>query len=431
MALSNLANRALERDGLGPIRDKVLAGERLSDADGLRLLETADLTALGALANDVRERRHGDLTFYNRNVHLNPTNVCVATCKFCSFARKDDQQASEGYTMSLDEAVEKVLSRRPLGITEVHMTAGLHPTLPWDHYTELLRRIHAAWPELTIKAFSAVEIHFWAEKYGKNYEQVLRELQAAGLGTMPGGGAEIFAPRVRRKICDDKATAEQWLEVHRTAHRLGVRTNSTMLYGHIERLDERIDHMRRLRDLQDETGGFQVFIPLAFHPEHNMIGKAFPKPTGFDALRTLAVSRLYLDNFEHVKAYWVSLGERLAQTSLAFGVDDVDGTVLEERIYHMAGATVPQALSERSLHELIRAAGRVPAERDSLYRVLKVHETPLSPTLSPLRGERGDAHVAPLSSLGDHSPLSSLGDHSPLSPRDAGGEGQGEGGRHA
>ena len=373
MPLSNLANRALERDGLGPIRDKVLAGTRLSDDDALRLLEAKDLAAIGALANHVREARHGDLTFYNRNVHLNPTNVCVATCKFCSFARKDDQVASEGYTMSLDEAVEKVLSRRPLGITEVHMVAGLHPTLPWDYYTELLRRIHAAWPELTIKAFTAIEIHFWAEKYGKSYEQVLRELKAAGLVTMPGGGAEIFASRVRRKICDDKATAEQWLEVHRTAHRLGIRTNSTMLYGHIERLDERVDHLRRLRELQDETGGFQVFIPLAFHPEHNMIGKAFPKPTGYDALRTLAVARLYLDNFDHVKAYWVSLGERLAQTALAFGVDDVDGTVLEERIYHMAGSTVPQALSERTLHELIRAAGRVPAERDSLYRVLRIH----------------------------------------------------------
>jgi aminodeoxyfutalosine synthase len=372
--LSTLAHRALERDGLGRIRDKVLAGERLDDAEGLRLLETPDLAGVGALANHVREARHGGLTFYNRNVHLNPTNVCVATCKFCSFARKDDQEASAGYTMSLDEAVAKVLSRRSLGITEVHMVAGLHPTLPWEYYTELLRRIRAAWPELTIKAFTAIEIHFWAEKFGKSYEQVLRELRAAGLDTMPGGGAEIFAPRVRRKICDDKATADQWLEIHRTAHRLGIRTNSTMLYGHVERLDERIDHLRRLRDLQDETGGFQVFIPLAFHPEHNMIGKAFPKPTGYDALRTLAVSRLYLDNFDHVKAYWVSLGERLAQVSLAFGVDDVDGTVLEERIYHMAGATVPQALSEKSLHELIRAAGRVPAERDSLYRVLKVHD---------------------------------------------------------
>jgi aminodeoxyfutalosine synthase len=373
MPISALANRALERDGLGPIRDKVLAGERLADAEALRLLETADLAAVGALANHVREQRHGELTFYNRNVHLNPTNVCVANCKFCSFARPDDKHASEGYTMSLDEAVQKVVSKRPLGITEVHIVSGLHPDLPFEYYTELLSRIRRAWPELAIKAFTAIEIHFFAEKFGKSYEQVLRELRSAGMDTMPGGGAEIFAPRVRRKICDEKATADQWIEIHRTAHRLGMKTNSTMLYGHIERLDERVDHMRRLRELQDETGGFQVFIPLAFHPEHNMIGKAFPKPTGYDALRTLAVARLYLDNFDHVKAYWVSLGERLAQTSLAFGVDDVDGTVLEERIYHMAGASTPQALSEKTLHELIRAAGRIPAERDSLYHVLKVH----------------------------------------------------------
>jgi aminodeoxyfutalosine synthase len=383
MPLSTLAHRALERDGLGPIRDKVLSGTRLSDDDGLRLFEARDLAAVGALANHVREARHGQLAFYNRNVHLNPTNVCVATCKFCSFARKDDQQASEGYTMSLDEAVEKVLSKRPLGITEVHIVAGLHPTLPWDYYTSLLRRIHQAWPELTIKAFTAIEYHYWAEKFGKSYTQVLSELKAAGLGTIPGGGAEIFAPRVRRKICDDKATADQWLEIHRTAHGLGLKSNATMLYGHIERLDERVDHMRRLRELQDQTHGFQVFIPLAFHPEHNMIGRAFPKPTGYDALRTLAVSRLYLDNFDHVKAYWVSLGERLAQVALGFGVDDLDGTVLEERIYHMAGSTVPQALSERTLHELIRAAGRIPAERDSNYHVLKVHEQPLPPAAPP------------------------------------------------
>jgi aminodeoxyfutalosine synthase len=381
--ISTLAHRALERDGLGPIRDKVLAGQRLTDADALRLLESRDLAALGALANHVREARHGNLAFYNRNVHLNPTNVCVATCKFCSFARKDDQQASDGYTMGLDEAVEKVLSKRPLGITEVHIVAGLHPTLPWAYYTGLLSRIHQAWPELSIKAFTAIEYHYWAEKFGKSYEQVLTELREAGLTTIPGGGAEIFAPRVRRKICDDKATADQWIEIHRTAHRLGIRSNATMLYGHIERLDERVDHMRRLRELQDETHGFQVFIPLAFHPEHNMIGKAYPKPTGHDALRTAAVARLYLDNFDHIKAYWVSMGERLAQVALAFGVDDLDGTVLEERIYHMAGSTVPQALSERTLHDLIRAAGRVPAERDSLYHVLQVHQQPLPEAAPP------------------------------------------------
>ena len=372
--LSKLAHRALERDGLGDLRDKVLANARLTEADALRLLEAKDLAALGALANHVREERHGDLTFYNRNAHLNFTNVCVATCKFCSFARPDDRSASEGWTMPLDEAVEKVLAKRPLGITEVHSTNGLHPDLPWEYYLELPRRIRAAWPELTLKFYSAVEIHFFAEKFNKTYEQVLGELKAAGVDTLPGGGAEIFAPRVRRKICDDKATAEQWLEVHRVAHRLGMRTNATMLYGTIERLEERVDHMARLRALQDETGGFQVFIPLAFHPEHNMIGKAFPKPTGYDGLRTYAVSRLILDNFDHLKAYWVMIGERLAQTALAFGVDDLDGTVLEERIYHMAGAETPQALSEPQLHRLIRSAGRTPAERDSVYRVLRVHD---------------------------------------------------------
>jgi aminodeoxyfutalosine synthase len=376
--LSKLAQRALDKAGLGGIRDKVLARERLSEADALQLLESPDLAALGALANHVREERHGDLAFYNRNVHLNFTNVCVASCKFCSFARPDDQAASEGYTMSLDEAVEHVLSKRPLGITEVHIVNGLHPDLAWDFYLEVPRRIHAAWPELKIKGYTAVEIHFFAEKFGKTYEEVLRELLAAGVDTLPGGGAEIFAPRVRRKLCDDKATAEQWLEVHRVAHRLGMKTNATMLYGTIERLDERVDHMARLRALQDETGGFQVFIPLAFHPEHNMIGKAFPKPTGYDGLRTYATARLFLDNFEHLKAYWVMLGERLAQTALSFGVDDLDGTVLEERIYHMAGAKTPQALAEPQLHRLIRAAGRVPAERDSLYRVLRVHTQPVA-----------------------------------------------------
>ncbi|HZY03487.1 MAG TPA: aminofutalosine synthase MqnE [Anaeromyxobacteraceae bacterium] len=371
--LSTLAHRALERDGLGDIRDKVMAGGRLDEAEALRLFEARDLAAVGALANHVREARHGDLTFYNRNVHLNPTNVCVASCKFCSFARPDDKHASEGYTMSLDQAVEHVLSKRPLGITEVHIVSGLHPDLPWDYYLETVRRLRQAWPELHIKAYTAVELHFFAQKFGKTHEQVLRELVAAGLTTIPGGGAEIFAPRVRRKVCDDKATADEWLAVHRAAHELGVRSNATMLYGHIETLAERVDHMARLRALQDDTGGFQVFIPLAFHPEHNMIGKAFPGPTGYDGLRTYAVARLFLDNFDHVKAYWVSLGERLAQASLSFGVDDVDGTVLEERIYHMAGARTPQALSEAQLHRLIRAAGRVPAERDSLYHVLRVH----------------------------------------------------------
>jgi aminodeoxyfutalosine synthase len=377
--LSALAHRALERDGLGDIRDKVLARQRLTEEEALRLYQARDLAALGALANHVREQRHGDLTFYNRNLHLNPTNVCVAGCKFCSFARPAEKQSSDGYTMTIDQAVEHVVSRRPLGITEVHIVSGLHPDLPWDYYLETVRRIRQAWPELHIKAYTAVEIHYFAEKFGKSHEQVLGELREAGLTTIPGGGAEIFAKRVRRKICDDKATGEQWLEVHRAAHALGIRSNATMLYGHVETLAERVDHLARLRRLQDQTGGFQVFIPLAFHPEHNMIGKAFPRPTGYDGLRTYAVARLFLDNFEHLKAYWVSLGERMAQASLSFGVDDVDGTVLEERIYHMAGARTPQALSETQLHRLIRLAGRIPVERDSLYRVLRIHRQPASP----------------------------------------------------
>jgi aminodeoxyfutalosine synthase len=374
--LTPLAHRALERAGLGDLRDKILAGTRIDEAEALRLFRCPDLAALGALANHVREARHGDRAFYNKNVHLNFTNVCVASCKFCSFARPDDRTASEGYTMPLGESVESVLRRKGSGITEVHIVNGLHPDLPWSHYVEVVRRIRQGWPELHVKAYTAVEIHFFAQHFGMSYEQVLRELVAAGLTTLPGGGAEIFAPRVRRKLCDDKATADEWLEVHRVAHRLGVKSNATMLYGTIETLEERVDHMTRLRRLQDETGGFQVFIPLAFHPEHNMIGKAFPKPTGIDGLRTYAVSRLFLDNFDHVKAYWIMIGERLAQTALSFGVDDLDGTVQEERIYHMAGAQTPQGLTEAGLHRLIRQAGRVPVERDSLYHVLRDHGAP-------------------------------------------------------
>jgi aminodeoxyfutalosine synthase len=371
--ISALAHAALDRAGLADVAGRVLEGRRLSDDDALRLLRTDAVAALGALANLVRERRHGDRTYYNKNAHLNFTNVCAASCKFCSFAREDDQVASEGYTMTADEAVERVLAKRDLGITEVHIVNGLHPHMAYETWLEVPRRIHAAWPELQIKAYTAVEIHFLAERFGRSYEGVLSDLRAAGVLTLPGGGAEIFAPRVRRKICDDKATADQWLEVHRVAHRLGMKTNATMLYGTIETLEERVDHLRRLRELQDETGGFQVFIPLAFHPEGNMMGKAFPKPTGIDGLRTFAVARLYLDNFDHLKAYWVMLGERLAQVALSFGVDDLDGTVLEERIYHMAGAKTPQALGERQLHELIRQAGRTPVERDSLYHVVRVH----------------------------------------------------------
>ena len=362
------ADDLLERAGLGEVRDKVVAGVRLSFEDGVALYRDADLTAVGALANLVRERRHGDRTYFNRNLHINATNVCEASCIFCSFARLKTGDP-DAYTMAIDEAVGRIRALKDAFITEVHIVNGLNPDLPFQYYTDLLTAVRAERPDLHIKAFTAVEIHYFAEKYGMTYEQVLRVLMHAGLGSMPGGGAEIFADRARRKLCHDKVSTEGWLEVHRTAHRLGLRTNSTMLFGSIETLEERVDHVIRLRELQDETGGFQTFIPLKFHAENNRLGK-LPEPTALDCLRTLAVSRLLLDNFAHIKAYWPMLGQSVAQISQWYGVSDIDGTVREERIYHMAGARTPQMLTRPALIQLIRDAGRVPVERDTLYHVV-------------------------------------------------------------
>lgn len=366
--LSPVTTRALRDAGIADIAEKVVARERLTFEDGVRLFETRELAALGALANLDRERRWGDLTFFNRNVHVNATNVCEASCIFCSFARLKTGDAG-AYTMAIEEAVGRVRALNDELITEVHIVNGLNPDLPWSYYPELLRAIRAERPDLHIKAFTAVEIHYFAEKYGMTYEAVLRELVDAGLGSLPGGGAEIFHPRARRKLCDDKVDAEGWLEVHRVAHRLGLRSNATMLFGSIETVAERVDHLERLRALQDETGGFQTFIPLRFHHENNRLRK-LKEPTGHDCLRTYAVSRLYLDNFDHIKAYWVMLGIKLAQVSLDWGVDDIDGTVREERIYHMAGAKTPQELGRAELIQLIRHAGRIPVERDTLYNVV-------------------------------------------------------------
>ncbi|MEQ1502486.1 MAG: aminofutalosine synthase MqnE [Myxococcota bacterium] len=366
--LSTVARRALDRAGLGDLTEKVLGSERLTAADGLRLFESPALAAVGALANLVRERRHGDLTWFNRNLHVNATNVCEASCIFCSFSRLKTGDPG-AYTMRIDEAVGKLKALRGQFVTEVHTVNGLNPDLPWSYYVEFLRALKAERPDLHVKGFTAVEIHYFAEKYHKSYEQVLIELREAGLGSLPGGGAEIFADRARKKLCADKVSSDGWLEVHRTAHRLGMRSNCTMLFGSIERLDERVDHLLRLRALQDETGGFQTIIPLKFHNENNRLHK-LPEPTDADCLKTLAVSRLMLDNFEHVKAYWPMLGVQLAQLSLGFGVDDVDGTVREERIYHMAGAKTPQELTRAELIAMIRRAGRVPVERDTLYRTV-------------------------------------------------------------
>jgi len=354
--------------GLADISDKLDAGIRLDARDGVRLFESPDLLAVGWLANRERERRHGARAYYNFNIRLEATNVCVASCLFCAFARLKPRVPGS-YTMSLDESWNKLAQRRLQPLTEVHVVNGLHPDLPFDYYTELLRGFKRIRPDVHLKCFTAVEIAFFADLYGMTDEQVLRELMAAGLDSLPGGGAEIFAERVRRKIAHDKCGTDRYLDIHRIAHRLGLRSNVTMLYGHIETSEERVDHMLRARALQDETGGFQAFIPLAFHPDNNQMRK-LPAPTAADTLRVHAVARLVLDNIAHVKAFWIATGVEVAQTSLWFGVDDLDGTVQEEKIYHMAGARTPESMTTREIARLIRAAGREPVERDTLYNVV-------------------------------------------------------------
>jgi aminodeoxyfutalosine synthase len=349
------------------IAEKLDAGERLTLADGCRLFE-ADLLAVGRLANREREKRHGGRTFYNYNIRLEATNVCVASCLFCSFARLKPGDAG-AYTMSLEEAWNKLRVRAHQPLTEVHVVNGLHPDLPFDYYMELLRGFKRIRPNIHLKCFTAVEIAFFADLYNMSDEQVLRELMAAGLDSLPGGGAEIFAERVRQKICHDKCGTDRFLDIHRIAHRLGMRSNVTMLYGHIETAEERVDHMLRSRALQDETGGFQAFIPLAFHPDNNQMRK-LPPPSAADSLRVHAVARLMLDNIPHVKAFWIATGVEVAQTALWFGVDDLDGTVQEEKIYHMAGARTPEAMTPHEIERLIKAAGREPVERDTLYNVV-------------------------------------------------------------
>jgi aminodeoxyfutalosine synthase len=358
----------MNKQRFATIAAKVRDGVDLDLDDGVFLYTYPDLLALGSLANEVRERRHGDRTYFNINFHINPTNVCVADCKFCSFARLEPGMP-QAYTMSLQEIRDKLREREGQPVTEIHIVGGLHHDAPWEWYVDTLRVLKAERADIHLKAFTAVEIHYLAQKFGKSYEEVLRELVDAGLGSLPGGGAEIFAERVRKKICRDKATAGQWLEVHRVAHRLGLRTNCTMLYGTIETLEERVDHMLRLRALQAETGGFQTFIPLSFHPDGNALGK-LPAPTGVDDLRTYAVARLMLSNIDHIKAYWIMLGIKTAQIAQSFGADDIDGTVQEEKIYHMAGAETPQILGRWELVRLIREAGRHAVERDTLYNVL-------------------------------------------------------------
>ena len=360
--------------GLACISDKLDSGERLSFDDGVRLFECPDLLAVGWLANREREKRHGGRTYYNFNIRLEATNVCVASCLFCSFARLKPGDP-ESYTMSLEQAWDKLRERAHQPLTEIHVVNGLHPDLPFDYYLDMLRGFKRIRPGIHLKCFTAVEIAFFADLYKMTDEQVLRDLQAAGLDSLPGGGAEIFAERVRRKICHDKCGTDRYLQIHKLAHGLGMRTNVTMLYGHIETMEERVDHMVRARALQDESGGFQAFIPLAFHPDNNQMRK-LPAPSATDTIRVHAVSRLMLDNIPHVKAFWIATGVEVAQLALWFGVDDLDGTVQEEKIYHMAGARTPEAMTTSAIRRLIRIAGREPVERDTLYNVVTGPEAP-------------------------------------------------------
>ncbi len=364
---------------LKPIAEKVLAGERLGMDDGIALYRSPDLLAVGWLANWVREKCHGNITYYNVNRHINPTNVCVAHCKLCAFGR--DPNAPGAYTFALEEIYQRAEQGVCEGATEFHIVGGLHPDLTFEHYLELVRGLKQRCPTVHIKAFTMVEVHYFARIAKLSIEEVLQNMKQAGVDSCPGGGAEIFHPRVRKIICDHKTSGLMWLNTARKAHEAGLRSNATMLYGHVETEEERVDHLIKLRELQDETHGFVAFIPLAFHPDNTALSH-IPKPTGYADLRNIAAARLLLDNFEHIKAYWIMLSPSIAQIALRFGANDLDGTVVEEKIYHDAGAKTSEFTPRAELERLIRAAGRVPIERDTLYRPVdrsKMPSIPLTP----------------------------------------------------
>src|SRR5438105_8322271 len=350
---------------LRPIAEKVKAQQRLSAEDGLALYSSSDILAVGWLANLVRERMNGNVCYFNVNRHINPTNVCVAACRLCAFGRKKDSPGS--YTMALEEAWQTAASGYSEAVTEFHIVGGLHPDLPFEYFLDLIHGLKERFPQVHLKAFTMVEIAFLAKRAKLSIRETLLQLKEAGVDSCPGGGAEIFSDRVRHIICDHKIYGDEWLEAARIAHQVGLRSNATMLYGHVENDEDRVDHLMRLRKLQDETGGFQTFIPLAFHPDNTPL-QHLPKTTGILDIKQIAVSRLLLDNFQHIKAYWQMLTPKIAQIALRFGADDLDGTVIEEKIYHDAGATTPQGLRRQELIRLIHEAGREPVERDTLYR---------------------------------------------------------------
>jgi aminodeoxyfutalosine synthase len=364
-------NFFIQRSELGDIYDKVVAGERISEADALQLFESKDLNAVGAIADYVRQRKVGSRASYIVNRYVNYSNYCILSCQFCSFARK--KRDADGFQFSVDEIVEKAREALKIGITELHIVGGLHPSLPFSYYTDMLRALKNLDSRLQLKCFTAIEILHLAWLAKKSVAQTLMELKDAGLVSLTGGGAEIFRKEIRSQIAKGKESAEEYLDVHRTWHKLGQRSTCTMLYGHVESLSDRVDHLRQLRSLQDETKGFVALIPLAYQPEDNDVPIKTP-PTGYDSLRTIAVSRIYLDNFPHLTAYWVGLGMKLAQVALSYGADDIHGTIIEEHIFHMAGAASPQLQTEADMIKAIRETGRTPVQRNTFYEPIKVLE---------------------------------------------------------
>ena len=365
-----------------PLRDlygKVAAGERISDSDALRLFESRDLNAVGAIADLARQRKVGNHASYILNRYINYSNYCVLSCQFCSFARK--KRDGDGFELSVEDIVTKAREALKLGITELHIVGGLHPTLPYSYYLDMVKALRALDARLQLKCFTAIEIRHLAWRGQKLVAEVLRDLKDAGLDSLTGGGAEIFEPNVREAIARGKETAEEYLDVHRQWHRMGGRSTCTMLFGHVESAADRVDHLRRLRELQDETHGFVGFVPLPYHPEANDIPVKTP-PTGFDALRTIAISRIFLDNIDHITAYWVGLGLKLAPVALSYGADDLHGTIVEEHIFHMAGATTPQVQTEAEMIKAIREAGRIPVQRNTFYEPIKVLEARVPLTVS-------------------------------------------------
>ncbi|OHE75776.1 MAG: aminofutalosine synthase MqnE [Verrucomicrobia bacterium GWF2_62_7] len=368
--------KLIRRSELADIYDKVAAGQRIGDDDALRLYRSRNLTTVGVIADIVRERKNGNRASYILNRYLNYSNICILSCQFCEFGKK--KRDAEAFELTIEQMIERVANDLRLGITEVHVVGGLHPSLPFSYYTDMVRALKALDPKLHIKAFTAVELYHFASLTKKPLAEILAVLRDAGLDSITGGGAEIFSQRVRDILCKGKETADEYLDCHRAWHRMGMHSTCTMLYGHIETLEERVDHLRRLRELQDETHGFTSFVPLHFVPDKTKLAHITPA-SGFDDLRNLAIGRIYLDNFDHITGYWIALGMKLAQVSLSFGVDDLHGTIMEERIFEMAGGCGGQQQTRDQLEHAIREAGRIPVQRDSLFRPIKVSESGAEP----------------------------------------------------